>query len=191
MQLGRSLYNHRGDVLLAFGTTLTSAFITSIRQRGYHFVYIMDGIADDVGERERLVADLGDHFSGFRIDRIDGDDAARRALTALNRIDFVAEVDRRVGREHLDLVDAETAEAVEHLFGQLIAFLDDQLGLFALQRQSRLLRLELGRLRIVRGAGQSDVFGDDRTEDLTLIDSRLALLDEVELAHRKEQAENL
>jgi putative nucleotidyltransferase with HDIG domain len=48
MQLGRNLYNHRGDVLLAFGTTLTSEFITSIRQRGYHFVYIMDGIADDV-----------------------------------------------------------------------------------------------------------------------------------------------
>src|ERR1700704_5473076 len=48
MQLGRSLYNHRGDVLLAYGTRLTSAFIASIRQRGYHFVYVMDGIADDV-----------------------------------------------------------------------------------------------------------------------------------------------
>jgi putative nucleotidyltransferase with HDIG domain len=48
MQLGRNLYNHRGDVLLAGGTTLTEAFIASIRQRGYHFVYIMDGIADDI-----------------------------------------------------------------------------------------------------------------------------------------------
>ncbi len=48
MQLARNLYNHRGDVLLARSTLLTSAFINSIRQRGYHFVYIMDGIADDV-----------------------------------------------------------------------------------------------------------------------------------------------
>jgi putative nucleotidyltransferase with HDIG domain len=51
MQLGRHLYNHRGDVLLAGGTELTDAFIASIRQRGYHFVYIMDGIADDVEPR--------------------------------------------------------------------------------------------------------------------------------------------
>ncbi|MBV9897150.1 MAG: HD-GYP domain-containing protein [Chloroflexi bacterium] len=48
MQLARSLYNHRGDVLLARGTTLNPAFISSINQRGYHSVYIMDGIADDV-----------------------------------------------------------------------------------------------------------------------------------------------
>src|SRR5260221_12621240 len=48
MQLGRHLYNHRGDVLLAAGTELTEAFVASIRQRGYHFVYVMDGIADDV-----------------------------------------------------------------------------------------------------------------------------------------------
>jgi putative nucleotidyltransferase with HDIG domain len=48
MQLARSLYNHRGDVLLARGTTLHDPFINSIRQRGYHFVYVMDGIADDV-----------------------------------------------------------------------------------------------------------------------------------------------
>ena len=51
MQLGRHLYNHRGDVLLAGGTQLTEAFIASIRQRGYHFVYILDGIADDVEPR--------------------------------------------------------------------------------------------------------------------------------------------
>src|SRR5207253_2432297 len=41
----------RGDVLLAGGTQLTDAFIASIRQRGYQFVYIMDGIADDVEPR--------------------------------------------------------------------------------------------------------------------------------------------
>lgn len=48
MLLGRNLYNHRGDVLLARGSVLNDAFIASIRQRGYHFVYVMDGIADDV-----------------------------------------------------------------------------------------------------------------------------------------------
>src|SRR5689334_5211404 len=48
MLLARSLYNHRGDVLLARGTQLHDAFIGSIQQRGYLFVYVMDGIADDV-----------------------------------------------------------------------------------------------------------------------------------------------
>jgi putative nucleotidyltransferase with HDIG domain len=48
LQLARSLYNHRGDLLLARATRLNNAFIASIRQRGFHFVYIMDGIADDV-----------------------------------------------------------------------------------------------------------------------------------------------
>ncbi len=48
MQLARSLYNHRGDVLLARGTALHEKFISSIRQRGYQAVYVMDGIADDV-----------------------------------------------------------------------------------------------------------------------------------------------
>jgi putative nucleotidyltransferase with HDIG domain len=48
MQLARSLYNHRGDVLLARGAVLHQAFIGSVLQRGYQFVYIMDGIADDV-----------------------------------------------------------------------------------------------------------------------------------------------
>jgi HD-GYP domain-containing protein (c-di-GMP phosphodiesterase class II) len=48
MLLGRSLYNQRGDVLLARGARLDESFIASIRQRGYQFVYILDGIADDV-----------------------------------------------------------------------------------------------------------------------------------------------
>jgi putative nucleotidyltransferase with HDIG domain len=48
MQLGRHIYNHRGDVLLARGAPLSEGYIASIQQRGYRFVYIMDGIADDV-----------------------------------------------------------------------------------------------------------------------------------------------
>ncbi len=80
------------------------------------------------------IANFGDHFTRLGVDCIDGDDAARRTLTALDRIDFVAEIDRRVRREDLDLVDVETAETVEDFFGQLVAFLDEQLGLFALER---------------------------------------------------------
>lgn len=48
MHLGRNLYNARGDVMLARGTILNEAFIASIQNRGYHFVYVLDGIADDV-----------------------------------------------------------------------------------------------------------------------------------------------
>jgi len=48
MQLGRSIYNHRGDVLLARSTPLDETFISGIIQRGYRVVYVMDGIADDV-----------------------------------------------------------------------------------------------------------------------------------------------
>ncbi|GAC1313520.1 MAG: HD-GYP domain-containing protein [Chloroflexota bacterium] len=48
MLLGRNLYNARGDVMLARGTLLNDGFVSSIQNRGYHFVYVMDGIADDV-----------------------------------------------------------------------------------------------------------------------------------------------
>jgi putative nucleotidyltransferase with HDIG domain len=48
MQVGRNLYNNRGDVLLARGTRLDEALIASLRLRGYQSVYVMDGIADDV-----------------------------------------------------------------------------------------------------------------------------------------------
>ena len=48
MQLERSIYNHRGDVLLARSTPLDETFISGIIQRGYRVVYVMDGIADDV-----------------------------------------------------------------------------------------------------------------------------------------------
>lgn len=34
--------------MLARGTVLNDAFIASIQKRGYHFVYVLDGIADDV-----------------------------------------------------------------------------------------------------------------------------------------------
>lgn len=48
LQVGRTLYNDRGDVLLARGTRLDDAYIAAVRQRGYRFIYVMDGIADDV-----------------------------------------------------------------------------------------------------------------------------------------------
>jgi putative nucleotidyltransferase with HDIG domain len=70
MQLGRNLYNHRGDVLLSRGTQLDAGFIGAVRQRGYHFVYVLDGIADDVEPlglitqrlRSKTVANLNSMF---------------------------------------------------------------------------------------------------------------------------------
>ena len=47
LHLARSLYNHRGDVMLAGGMLLNEQFISAIQLRGYRFVYIMDGVADD------------------------------------------------------------------------------------------------------------------------------------------------
>src|SRR5882762_5801721 len=47
-QIGRNLYNDRGDVLLARGTQLNEAYIGAVRQRGYRYIYVLDGIADDV-----------------------------------------------------------------------------------------------------------------------------------------------
>ncbi len=142
---------------------------------------------ESVGE---IVAHLGDHLSALGVDGVDGDDAARRALTALDRILLVADVDCRVRREDLHLVDVQAAQTVEYLFRQLVAFADEELGFLSLERGARLLRLELGRVGIVRDSGESDVFGDDRAEDFTLVDAALALLHQVELADGEEEAED-
>ena len=113
-----------------------------------------------------------------------------RALAALDGVHLVAEVDRRVRREDLDLVDFQSAEAVEHLFGQLVAFLDEQLRLVALELRARLLCLELRRVGVDCFTGERDVLGDDRAEDFALVGAALALLHEVELALAEEEAED-
>ena len=65
---------------------------------------------------------LGEHFAGLGIDDVGGEHARRRALAALDGVQLVAQVDRHVRREDLDRLDALPAQAVEHLFGELVAF---------------------------------------------------------------------
>lgn len=48
MRLGKSVYGTRGDVLLARNTVLTDEYVTKLQTRGFHFVYVLDGVADDV-----------------------------------------------------------------------------------------------------------------------------------------------
>src|SRR5437762_948252 len=136
------------------------------------------------------VTGLGDHFARIGIDSVDGNHATRRTLTALDGIDFVAEIDRRIRREDLDLGDVEAAETVVDLLCQLVAFLDEQLCLFAFEREAGLFRFELGGLRVVNGPRQTDVLGDDGAQDFLLVDAALALFDEVELTNGEEEAED-
>jgi len=133
MQLGRHLYNHRGDVLLASGTRLTDGFIASIRQRGYHFVYIMDGIADDVEPRglisQRLrsttVRNLDSVFELVsEATRASRDTAAEEGAHVLTEIPakLGSAVERQIARleadvEHLldEVFDAQIFEGVAAL----------------------------------------------------------------------------
>ena len=56
LQLGKSLYNERGDVLLARGAALSERYIAAIVNRGFHSVLVMDGVADDL-EPLQLITD--------------------------------------------------------------------------------------------------------------------------------------
>jgi putative nucleotidyltransferase with HDIG domain len=48
MRLGKAVFGTHGEVLLARGTPLCDEYLTALRTRGFHFVYVLDGIADDV-----------------------------------------------------------------------------------------------------------------------------------------------
>ena len=73
---------------------------------------------------ERL-AGLADHLARLGVDRVDRQHARMRALAALDGVELVAQVHGAVAREHLDDVDVLPAEAVEHLLGELVAFLHE------------------------------------------------------------------
>ena len=94
-------------------------------------------------------------------------------------------------REDLDRVDALAAEAVEDLFRQLVAFLDEQHVLGALALGLRLLGARLGRVLGGRFARQRDVLGDDGAEQLALVGAALALLGQVEVANGEEESEDV
>ena len=117
--------------------------------------------------------------------------ARLRPLAALEGIELVAQIDRRVAGEDLDRFDALATEAVEDLLGQLIAFLDEQLVLSAFALGTSLLRLGL-RCVVRRGfTGQRDVLGDDRAEHFALVRATLTLLGQIEVALREEEPQDV
>lgn len=120
MRLGRNLYNPRGDVLLSRGTNLDDPFIASIRQRGYHFVYILDGIADDVEPlglisqrlRSKTVANLNSMFELItKSSQPVRDEAAEDGAHVLTEIPpkLASTVERQIARLQSD---------VEHLIDE-------------------------------------------------------------------------
>lgn len=48
VQLAKTIYGPRGEIVLARGVYLTDVYITALRARGFRAVYVMDGMADDV-----------------------------------------------------------------------------------------------------------------------------------------------
>ena len=46
--LGKTIYNDRGDILLARGVKLTSGHVDALRGQGLYAAYVMDGFADDL-----------------------------------------------------------------------------------------------------------------------------------------------
>ena len=54
MVLAKTLYSERGDVLLSRGVTLTELYISGVVQHGYQFIWVQDGVADDVEPPEVL-----------------------------------------------------------------------------------------------------------------------------------------
>jgi putative nucleotidyltransferase with HDIG domain len=131
--LARSLYNHRGDVLLNRGTILSDVFIAAIQQRGYHFVYIMDGVADDVEPlglisqrlRSAAVRNLDSMFELMgQATRAERDEAAEEGAHVLGEIPpkLTSAVERQIARlesdvEHLldEAVEAHILEGVASL----------------------------------------------------------------------------
>jgi len=48
MRLGKTLFGTHGEVLLTRGSELGAQYVTALRERGFHAVFVQDGIADDV-----------------------------------------------------------------------------------------------------------------------------------------------
>jgi hypothetical protein len=113
------------------------------------------------------------------------------SVFALERFQLVADVDRHVRGEHLELPDPESRQAVEHLFGELIALADQQVGLGALGGQLGLLGLGLRRIRVGGFTGQRDVLGDDRANHFPQVGPALALAHEIQLTNAEEEAEDV
>ena len=142
------------------------------------------GVVEDLAHFEH-------HFARVGVHGVEREHAAHRALAALDRVRLVAQVDRHVAGEHLERVHLEAAQAVVDLHRELVAFLHEHLGLVARALELGLLGLGLGRIRGGLFAGELDVLGHDRANDLARVAAALELLGQVELAHREEEAEDI
>ena len=120
--VGRNLYNDRGDILLARGTQLDDTYIEAIRQRGYRFIYVLDGIADDVEPlglisqrlRSGTVRNLNSMFELMVQATRSGRDAApTEGVAALTEIapKYNSAIERQIVRLESD---------VEHLLGEVL-----------------------------------------------------------------------
>ena len=151
-------------------------------------VGLADALDDGIDEDGAL---FGHDLTGVGIDDVARQRAAHFALAAVDRVLFVAQVDLRVRGEDLDLVEPLPHQAVEHFFGQFVAFAHEQLGLGAFALGLRLFRFGLGCIIGRDFTFEGDVFGNDRPEELTEFGTRLTLHGEIEFALGEEQAQDV
>ena len=140
---------------------------------------------------KRLAAFCND-FAAFRFNHVTRKHATRFTFAAFDGFLLIAQVDRRIGREHLDGLDALTNEAILHFFRQLVTFAYEQLSFRALTLSLRLFWSSASvRIGSSGFTVQRDVFGNDGAEDFTLIVARFANLHQVEFANGEEQPEDV
>ncbi len=56
--LGRSIYTENRELLLAAGYKMTRSMIRKLKDRGYNYVYVLDGVADDIVPEEVITRTL-------------------------------------------------------------------------------------------------------------------------------------
>ena len=190
--LQRVLFETRG--ILRDRVLDQGRFRAARRHEHLDLVHIGFANALDDGVRKRL-PDFGNDLARLRVDRIERELAPDRALTTLDRIGLIAQVDRHVGREHLDRFDPLAAEAVQHLLGQLVPFLHQHRRSpgATRARPSPFFVRALGASSGVASPGSADVFGaDDRAEDFAHIRTRLSrFLVRSEIADSEEESEDV
>ena len=136
---------------------------------------------------ERLMR-LGHHFA------ILGDDVHREharlfPFAVVERVLFVAQLNAVVAGEHLDLLVARFAEAVDQLIIQLVADLDGAIGFRRFPLDARLLRflLRLQLLGNLLATDEHQLLGDDGAGDFAEILPVLADALDVQFADAEEE----
>ncbi len=81
--LGRSLYNESRELLLAAGYKLSADMIRRLEDRGFNYVYILDGVADDITPEE-VISDTLRQSVTKSVEDAWGDIRKNPALRGLN-----------------------------------------------------------------------------------------------------------